>query len=68
MVSDYKQAFLIVMEGGEVFRAVVMGEDSSHGEGLAISETKEICDGQIWATAPFPVVEDLPLGVRRLKP
>lgn len=66
MPDPYKQAFAITMENGAVVLAVVMGEDSSHGEGLAHEAAQDLEQCQIWDCAAYPTHPELPLSVRRL--
>lgn len=52
----YPQSFVLVMESGEVVRAVVRGEDPPHGLGLAHAAAQERFPGvQVWddCTAPL---------------
>ena len=66
MSNTYKQAFTLAMENGAVVLAVVQGEDSSHGEGLAIAAATELESCQVWDIAAFPTTPALPEGVKRL--
>lgn len=66
MANEYKQAFILTMENGAVVLAVVMGEDSNHGEGLACSAAQDLEECQIWDCAAYPTHPDLPEGTTRL--
>lgn len=58
MPMPYKQKFAVVLESGKIVEITVFGEDSKHGEGLAIAEAKEKYGEQIWDIANMPVRDD----------
>jgi hypothetical protein len=66
--GKYKQAFVVTMENGAIILAVVMGEDVRHGEGLAISDAKEIMDRQVWSSQPYPALNSLDVGAKIILP
>lgn len=45
----------MTMESGAVYLARVMGEDSEHGEGLALSAAKEADGGQVYDSCAYPL-------------
>jgi hypothetical protein len=51
---EYLQTFVVVMESGNIVKVTVMGEDSKHGQGLAIAAAKENLGGEIWDICQAP--------------
>ena len=57
MGKDYKQSFVIVMESGKIIKWTGYGNDSKHGEGLAIEYAISKTGEQVWDTCNRPVID-----------
>ncbi len=62
-MSEEKLAYLVTMESGRVFLAVVHGRSPDHGEKQAIRLVQTICDEECWDACGYPGGDKLPLGV-----
>jgi hypothetical protein len=63
MSGEKKLAYLVTLESGKVFLAVVHGRNPDHGEKEAIRAVQAICPEDCWDACGHPGGDRMPLGV-----
>jgi hypothetical protein len=66
MATAYRQAFVVTMESGRVFRAVVMADSSDAGRAAATAEARRATGAAVWDCCAFPVEGTPALGLQEL--